>query len=253
MGQGLPGAGGSPPSASPTRPRAVGSTPQLTSARGHAVGDHGRAGHGVEAVLSFVGTHVALQSLGWGPGEGGGGHRAGGGALPCPPPPPGQTSGEERGSLGFLASLPPTPTPCSLPAPKGPSIHPSYPQAGPPGPPATGRAGAPWLEARGQRGGGDAESGPSSIQHRPGLEQGPERVGQAPALPERLIYWRRWSPAQRRRRRMITAGPEGLAGGLGRRHPTRPGSQGRPAGGGDTKGNGKEAGKGRSSRRGQCP
>lgn len=150
MGQGLPGAGGSPPSASPTRPRAVGSTPQLTSARGHAVGDHGRAGHGVEAVLSFVGTHVALQSLGWGPGEGGGGHRAGGGALPCPPPPPGQTSGEERGSLGFLASLPPTPTPCSLPAPKGPSIHPSYPQAGPPGPPATGRAGAPWLEARGQ-------------------------------------------------------------------------------------------------------
>ena len=52
---------------------------------------------------------------------------------------------------------------------------------------------------------------------------------------------------------MITAGPEGLAGGLGRRHPTRPGSQGRPAGGGDTKGNGKEAGEGRSSRRGQCP
>lgn len=109
MGQGLPGAGGSPPSASPTRPRAVGSTPQLTSARGHAVGDHGRAGHGVEAVLSFVGTHVALQSLGWGPGEGGGGHRAGGGPSPAHHLPQGRRAGRRGGRWGFWPRCPPPP------------------------------------------------------------------------------------------------------------------------------------------------
>lgn len=40
---------------------------RLTSTSGHAVGGHGRAAHGFEAVVSVVGTHVALQSLGCGP------------------------------------------------------------------------------------------------------------------------------------------------------------------------------------------
>lgn len=34
------------------------------SSCGHTVGDHGWAAHGFEAVVSIVGTHVALQSLG---------------------------------------------------------------------------------------------------------------------------------------------------------------------------------------------
>lgn len=34
------------------------------STSGHAVGGHGWAAHGFEAVVSVVGTHVAFQSLG---------------------------------------------------------------------------------------------------------------------------------------------------------------------------------------------
>lgn len=43
---------------------------RLTSSCGHTVGGHVWAAHGFEAVVSIVGTHVALQSLGCGPGWG---------------------------------------------------------------------------------------------------------------------------------------------------------------------------------------
>lgn len=43
---------------------------RLTSSRGHTVGGHGGASHGFEAVVSIVGTYVALQSLGCEPGWG---------------------------------------------------------------------------------------------------------------------------------------------------------------------------------------
>lgn len=36
------------------------------STGGHTVGGHVRAAHGFEAIVSIVGTHVALQSLGHG-------------------------------------------------------------------------------------------------------------------------------------------------------------------------------------------
>lgn len=39
---------------------------RLTSSCGHTVGGHGWAAHGFETVVSIIGTHVALQSLGCG-------------------------------------------------------------------------------------------------------------------------------------------------------------------------------------------
>lgn len=56
--------GGLPPCAPPIP---VLQDTKLTSTCGHAVGGHGWASHGFEAVFSIVGTHVALQSLGCGP------------------------------------------------------------------------------------------------------------------------------------------------------------------------------------------
>jgi hypothetical protein len=59
--------GWEPPSCTLRAPGQGLGTTRLTSTRGHAVGDHGWTAHGVEAVVSIVGTHMAVQSLGWGP------------------------------------------------------------------------------------------------------------------------------------------------------------------------------------------
>lgn len=84
---------------------------RLTSSCGHTVGGHGWAAHGFEAVVSIVGTHVALQSLGCGPGWG---QRAGRNHFPAsqtpavsrqPPSPPGTRSGHPQVKR-ILASLP---------------------------------------------------------------------------------------------------------------------------------------------------
>lgn len=172
MGQGLPGAGGSPPSASPTRPRAVGSTPQLTSARGHAVGDHGRAGHGVEAVLSFVGTHVALQSLGWGPGEGGGGHRAGGGPSPAHHLPQGRRAGRRGGRWGFRPRCPP-PHPLQPACPQR-SVYPSLLPTGRPTRATSNRA------SRGAMAGGERAEGGWRRRERAVLDSAQAGAGAGP-------------------------------------------------------------------------
>ena len=149
---------------------------------------------------------MAVQSLGWGPGAGAGGRWGSENSERPPPPahqPPGPVSFPRSEQLGGEAVTGiSAPTPSSLPAPKGRSVHPSvlhpsYPQVGPPRPPGTGRAGAPWLEVRGQSGSREVESSWSSIQLRTGLGQGTEWVGQHPALWELLVDWRRYSPAQR--------------------------------------------------------
>lgn len=38
----------------------------VVGACSHAVGNHSRAAHGVEAVVSVVGTHMAVQGVDWG-------------------------------------------------------------------------------------------------------------------------------------------------------------------------------------------
>lgn len=100
---------------------------------------------------------MAVQSLGWGPGvgwKGAGGHRTGRGPSSSlsGPGPITFLGAEQLEGEAVRRNSGPLPT-FSPPAPKHGSVHPaslhpSYPEAGPPEPPGAGRARAPWLEAK---------------------------------------------------------------------------------------------------------
>lgn len=94
-----------PPRCSPERAGAA--SQELTSARRHAVGDHGRAAHGVEAVLPIVGAHMAVQSLSCGRGgaAGRGGQRTGRSAPRSHHLPQEELEGEVV--TGISATIPP--------------------------------------------------------------------------------------------------------------------------------------------------
>lgn len=77
-------------------------------------------------------------------------------------------------------TFPGPPSPLPAPHSQRPSLPPSYPEAGPPGPPGTGRAEAPWLGPEGRVGLGRGQQ-PALESTQAGLG-GEKGAGQPPAL-----------------------------------------------------------------------
>lgn len=189
--------------------------------RCHAVGDHGRAAHGVEAVLPVVGAHRGSPELGlWreGPQETGIREQAETPSSPAAPrshPLPQEELKGEVVHWDFCHH----PLPAWLTPKVGLSIpmfsthlthreaHQGHQEQGEQGVMAGGQS-AEWEQG--------CESSWSLIQLRPGLGQGTQWVGQ-PALPELLVSWRCCIPAQKGNEDgKVIARPEVPTGSLGR-------------------------------------